>query len=422
MSTPAPVIVLVRAVTSTTVALGLATGTGPLLGPLAAEFAVGRGTVSTMFSATLFFVLGTGLIAGPAAARHGTRAPALLGAVLVPGGLVVAAVAGSFGPAAVGFALGVGGGAGCLFVPMLAAVGTAFERHRSAALVLATAGGGLGTVLAPPLVHALLAAHGLRATLLLLAAASAGLLLACAAGAGRRPGRAGTGPDGPGPVAVLQEPDFRLLCAASVGVCAAMFVPFVHLAADAAARGPGAAAGAALVAVVGAASVAGRLAAIPVVVRVGAWPVQRAAAAALTAALVLWLPAGGVIQLGVFAVVFGLAHGAFVGLSAAVAAERHGTVGLTARIAALHAAAAVGGLVGPSTAGWAVDLLGRPLAAPAVAVVFGVAGCAALAGVGRQRIPATVPEGTGHIAAPRRRRGTAMSCSSVRPGPARSRR
>ena len=381
MSWPAPVTVLVRTVTATTVALGLATGTGPLVDPFAAEFGVGRGSVASMFSATLFLLLGTGLAAGPVAARHGTRRPALLGAVLVPAGLVVAGVAGSFGPAAVGFALGVGGGAGCLFVPMLAAVGDAFDRHRSVALVLATAGGGLGTVVAPPVVLALLAAHGVRGTLLLLAAGSAGLLLACAAGTSRR--GAGTGTDGPGPAAVLGDAEFRLLCAGSVGVCAAMFVPFVHLAADAAARGPGAAAGAVLVAVVGTASVVGRLAALPVVARLGAWPVQRAAAVVLTGALLLWLPAGdGVLRWGVFAVVFGLAHGAFVGLSAAVAAERYGTVGLASRIAVLHAAAAVGGLVGPGAAGWAADLLDAPGAAPAVAVALGAAGCAALSAVG----------------------------------------
>ena len=384
MTTRAPVAVLVRAITATTVALGLATGTGPLADPFAAEFGVGRGAVSSMFSATLFLLLGAGLVSGPVAARHGTRGPALLGAVLVPGGLVVAAVAGSFGPAAVGVAVGVGGGAGCLFVPVLAAVGTAFHRRRSVALVLATAGAGLGTVVAPPVVLALLTAHGLRATLLLLAAGSAVVLLVCAATAGAR-GEGAPDTSGPGPVAVLRDPGFRLLCAGSVGVCAAMFVPFVHLAADAAARGPGAATGAVLVAVVGTASVVGRLAAIPVVARVGAWPVQRVAAVVLTAALLLWLPSGGgVLRLGAFAVVFGLAHGAWVGLSAAVAAERHGPVGLASRIAVLHAAAAIGGLVGPGAAGWAAELLGAPVAAPAVAVVLGAAGCAALLALGRQ--------------------------------------
>jgi MFS transporter, OFA family, oxalate/formate antiporter len=366
------------------VGLGLATGTGPLLDPFATAFGTGRGAVSSMFSATLFLLLGTGLVAGPAAARYGTRAPALVGSVLVPGGLVAAAVADAFGPAAVAFAVGVGGGAGCLFVPLLAAVGTAFHRRRSVALVLATAGGGLGTVIAPTVLLALLPVHGLRTTLLLLAAGSAAVLLACAATAGDR-GTADVGERGPGPIAVLRDPGFRLLSVGSVGICAAMFVPFVHLAADTAARGPGAATGALLVAVVGGASVVGRVAAIPLVARVGAWPVQRVAALVLTAALLLWLPSGGgVLRLGVFAVVFGLAHGAWVGLSAAVAAERHGTVGLASRLAVLHAAAAVGGLVGPGAAGWAADLLGTPAAAPAVAVVLGAAGCAALLALGRQ--------------------------------------
>lgn len=400
MRTDAPVVVLVRAVVATTVALGLATGTGPLVAPVAEAFGVGRAPVASMLSATLFTMLGTGLVSGPLAARLGPRRPALVGAVLVPAGLVAPAVAPGLGlpfaAAAAGFALGVGGGAGALFVPLLAAVGAAFDRHRPVALVLATAGGGLGTVVVPPLLPPLLADRGLVGTLLVLAAASGTVLLACALTAGGVSTGSGlAGPAGPGPVGVLRDPGFRLLVMASIGVTAAMFVPFVHLAPDAAARGLGPATGAALVAVVGGSSVAGRLAAVPAVARWGAWRVQRAAAVALTTALLLWPVADGDASgLVAFAVVFGTAHGAYVGLSAAVAAELYGPVGLGSRLAALHAAAAVGGLVGPGAAGWAAELTGAVVAVPAVAVVTGAAGCAALLSL-RRRYPADLVEAAG---------------------------
>ncbi|WP_165825644.1 MFS transporter [Actinomycetospora cinnamomea] len=371
---------------ATTVALGLATGAGPLADPLAAAHGVGRGSTASMFSATLFVMLATGLLAGPLAGRWGTRRLALAGAALLPAGLVALALTEPFALAGAAFALGVGGGAGCLFVPMLAEVGATFGRHRSVALVLATAGGGLGTVVAPPVVLALLDGVGLRGTLLLLAAGSAAVLVGCALTAG--PGRApadGPGAAEPGPLTVLRDPEVRRLCLAAVGVTAAMFVPFVHLAPDTVARGLGPAFGAALVAVVGAASVVGRLAVVPAVARWGAWPLYRAAAVTLTAVLGVWLVAGNrTVLLLVFALVFGPAHGAYVGLGTAVAAERFGTTGLAARLGVMHASAAIGGLLGPATAGWAVQLLARPGAAPVVAAVFGAAGCVLLLGRWRE--------------------------------------
>ncbi|MBP2368458.1 MFS transporter [Pseudonocardia parietis] len=386
-----PALLLVVTVTATTVALGLATGTGTLLGPLAGEFAVSTGVVSLMFSATLCVMLATGVLTGPLAERHGPRRLALLGAVLVPAGLLVTASADSFAAAGAGFALGVGGGAGCLFVPLLTAVGTAFGRHRGPALVLATAGGGAGVVLAPPASVALVATFGLRPALLALAAGAALVLLVCAAltppGRGVPPVRTGppvgTGgaPDERRPAArhLLRERGFRRLYIGSVGLTAAMFVPFVHLPAFAAAYGLGPATGAGLVALSGLTSLAGRLAAAPAVARYGAWVVYRSAAALLAAALGLWLLGGDdQMLLAVFAVVFGIAHGAYVGLSPAVAVQLYGADGLGLRLGVLHTAAAAGGLLGPAAAGLAVDVAGTPTAGVWVAIGLGLTGCAVL--------------------------------------------
>ena len=66
-----------------------------------------------MFAATLATMLALGAVTGPLAERHGVRPLVALAAVLVPGGLLVLAAAPGFPVAAAGFALGVGGGAGC---------------------------------------------------------------------------------------------------------------------------------------------------------------------------------------------------------------------------------------------------------------------------------------------------------------------
>lgn len=370
---------LVATVAATTVALGLATGTGPLLGPVAATFGVGPGTVSVMFAAALATMLALGVVTGPLTARHGARPLVALAAVLVPGGLLVLAVSPGFPVAAAGFALGVGGGAGCLFVPLQTAVGAVCERRRGPALVVATAGAGLATVIAPPATVALVAPLGLRSAAVVLAALAAVVLGACipAVPAGRPRGGAPAAPE-PGLRAVLADRGFRRLALGAVGLSAAMFVPFVHLAPFATLRGLDLATGAALVAVAGAASLVARLGAVPAVARWGAFAVFRTGAVVMTLSLGLWAAAHDGAALAGFALVFGGAHGTFVGLTGATAAELFGVVGLGRRLGVLHLAAAVGGLVGPGTAGFVTEVAASPVAGVAVAAAFGAGGCAAL--------------------------------------------
>ncbi|MDF2975833.1 MAG: Major facilitator superfamily 1 [Actinomycetospora sp.] len=397
---------LAATVAATAVALGLATGTGPLLGPVATTFGVGPGTASVMFAATLATMLALGVVTGPLAERHGARPLVALAAVLVPGGLLVLAAAPGFPVAAAGFTLGVGGGAGCLFVPLQAAVGAAFHRGRGPALVVATAGAGLATVIAPPATVALVAPLGLRGAAVVLAAVAAVVLGACvpAAPAGGS-SRSGTpaAPE-PGLRAVLADRGFRRLGLGAVGLSAAMFVPFVHLAPFAALRGLDLATGAALVAAAGAASLAARLAVVPAVARWGAFAVYRAGAVAMTLSLGLWAPAHGVVALAGFALVFGGAHGTFVGLTGATAAELFGVVGFGRRLGVLHLAAAAGGLVGPGTAGFVAEASASPAAGAAVAAAFGVGGCVALwrCGTGQRRSVPTTCSSTGRKTEPAR--------------------
>lgn len=390
---------LMATVAATTVALGLATGTGPLVGPVAATFGVGAGTASLVFAATLATMLALGAVTGPLAERHGARPLVALATVLVPGGLLVLAAAPGFPVAAAGFALGVGGGAGCLFVPLQAAVGAAVERRRGPALVVATAGAGLATVIAPPATVALVAPLGLRSAAVVLAVVAAVVLGACVAAAPAG-GRGGGAPAGPGLRAVLADRGFRRLGLGAVGLSAAMFVPFVHLAPFATLRGVDLATGAALVAVAGAASLVARLAAVPAVARWGASAVFRTGAVVMTLSLGLWASAHGGPALAGFALVFGAAHGTFVGLTGATAAELFGVVGFGRRLGVLHLAAAVGGLVGPGTAGFVAEAAASPVAGVAVAAVFGVGGCAALWGCGRRPAAVVTPSGASATTAP----------------------
>ena len=207
-----------------------------------------------MFAATLATMLALGVVTWPLTARLGARPLVALAAVLVPGGLLVLAAAPGFPVAAAGFALGVGGGAGCLFVPLQAAVGAAFERRRGPALVVATAGAGLATVIAPPATVALVAPLGLRGAAVVLAVVAVVVLGACVPASARRRIEEQGARAKPGLRAVLADRGFRRLGLGAVGLSAAMFVPFVHLAPFAALRGIDLATGAARVAAAGAAA------------------------------------------------------------------------------------------------------------------------------------------------------------------------
>ncbi|MDQ4117173.1 MAG: MFS transporter, partial [Actinomycetota bacterium] len=194
---------------------------------------------------------------------------------------------------------------------------------------------------------------------------------------------------------LFRDPTFRMHYLGSVGLTAAMFVPFVHLPGYATSYGHGPASGACLVALSGVVSLVTRPAVAPVVARRGSWRISLSAAALLAASVAL-LPLGGGdrVLLTAFAVIFGAAHGAYVGLSPAVAAELYGVDGLGLRLGLLHTAAAVGGLAGPSAAGLAVDMTGAPGAGMAVAAALGLLGCSALAILHRRRLPPGRPAGS----------------------------
>ena len=109
---------------------------------------------------------------------------------------------------------------------------------------------------------------------------------------------------------------------------------------------------AALVGIIGASSVVGRLGLGGLGARLGATRLTQISFVVLTASFLLWLAAGdSYAMLVAFAIVMGVAYGGFIALTPAVAAGLFGTVGLGAVLGALYTAAGVGGLVGPPLIG-----------------------------------------------------------------------
>jgi predicted MFS family arabinose efflux permease len=252
------------------------------------------------------------------------------------------------------YGVGVGIAVACAYVPMVATVGAWFLRRRTAALGVAVAGIGVGTLVVAPLSNRLIDAYGWRTAYVVLGIGGAALLLVASLGASRPPVTVAQVPVQLG--RVIRDRGFVILYVSTALVSASLFVPFVFIKDYAGERGIDSGPATALVSVIGASSVIGRLGLGGLGTRLGATRLMQLSFAVMTASFLIWLTAGGSYgRLVVFAIVMGVAYGGFIALAPAVAAGLFGTVGLGAILGALYTAAAIGGLVGPPVVGAVID-------------------------------------------------------------------
>lgn len=384
---------------ATASALGTVTALGALVGGITAGFGSTAGTGHAVFALAVSTSLLAGAVTGPLAQRRGARPLLAAGAVLLPAGLLAVAAAPTLPVAVVAAVLGVGGGAGCVLVPMLTVVGIGPAPGRASAIALVSAGGAAGSAVLVPAATWVAAGYGPTAGLLALGGVTAAVL---GAGAAVVPATGSTRAARPAVVTALVaavEPAAAPAGAirwylSSAAVSAAVFVPFAHLPAYASAHGSGLSSAAAMVSVMSVASLAGRLFFAAVALRVGTSAALRASALGLGAALAWWLVAGPrPLAVLVFAAAFGTCHGGYVASLPAALAERYGPAGLGGRFGALYTATAVGALLGPGLAGAVTVWTGHP--APAIAVAAGAAlgGCALLPGTHQPTRQATSSSG-----------------------------
>ena len=355
---------------------GVAYSFGAFFAPMAAEFGTGSGATSLVFSITAccWFLLGS--VSGRAVDRVGPRPVLLIGAVALAGGLLATSAAQQLWVGYLGYGLGVGVAVACGYVPMVAVVSGWFERRRALAVGVAVAGIGVGTLAGAPLAATLIAEYGWRRAHLLLALGGS-VLLVVAAVAARRPPR----PVGEEPWAlrdVVRTREFRAMYVATLLASIALFVPFVYLPTAAVANGVSSVAAAALIGVIGVASVVGRLAIGALADRVGRVRTFQASFAVLAASFLIWLVGGSWPWLSAFAVVLGTGYGGWIALQPTVLAQLFGTRGLGGLVGLVYTAAGVGALIGPPLAGVLVDVTGGYRWATAAAGVAGLGAFVAL--------------------------------------------
>ena len=371
-------IIVASAFFASSVVFGVIYSFGVFLQPMAADFRVDVAAVSGFFSITSIVYYLLGAPAGRLADRCGPRPVVAAGAVILGAGLCLTAAVGNIWVAYLSYAIGVGVGGACCYVPTLAIVGGWFERRRNAALGIAAAGTGSGTLAFPPIAAALTQGYGWRATFVVFGIAGAVILLACAAVVRPPPASSAPRPIGPTPRDLLRSREFVMLYASWVLATTALFVPFVFLPAFARDHGASEVAAAALISVIGGASIVGRLILGPIGDRIGVMPLFKLTVLTMGASYAIWL-LSTYAWLVVFAAVLGTSYGSRIAAVPSVLIELFGMENLATTLGIFFTATGIAALLGPMLAGLAVELTGGYGGGIVFALTAGLLGFAVIA-------------------------------------------
>jgi len=344
------------------VAIGAMFSLAVFLAPMSDETGWSRTGISTAMTID-FLVMGVAAFGwGALTDRFGPRIVVLSGAILLGLGLALASRAGSLLEFQIAYGAIVGVAAGAVFAPMIATVTGWFEKRRSLAVSLVSAGMGMGPMTISPLARELLSTYDWRTAQLTIAILAWALLVPAALlvraappSAADAAGAAGAANPGMTAGQALRSPQFIVLALTFFCCCATHSGPIFHTVSYAIACGLPAMAAVSIYSVEGFGGLIGRLLFGFAGDRFGA---KRTVVVGL---LIQAIGAGTyffVRDLGEFyavAIVFGMAYGGVMPLYAVIAREYFpmrimGTVfGAAAMISSLGMA------LGPVVGGWIYD-------------------------------------------------------------------
>lgn len=344
---------------------GIASGTGfgtaytfgPFSEAMAEDFGSGRGPTALVFGITLLLFFGLGIVSGPLADHVGARRLVVGGGALIAGGIALTSQVGSVYAGYLTIGVGVGVGGGMIASPMYSTAGGWFDRRRALAMGLVASGNGLGTLLLVPFAESLIDEHGWRSAYLRFAVVDVVLFAVAALLIARPPGL-----DAPPPAvahmrSIMRIDAFRIMFGTGLLFSISLFVAFAFVVDFATDEGIASDRAALLIGIIGATSIIGRLGITALSGHLPAVRLLQGCLAAQPAAFVLWLVSDGSYPvLVLFAVTLGIAYGGFVALGPEVAAVLFGTVGLGGTIGLTFLGAGIGGLLGPTSAGFLADV------------------------------------------------------------------
>ncbi|CAB1057259.1 hypothetical protein D1BOALGB6SA_1998 [Olavius sp. associated proteobacterium Delta 1] len=365
------------------ICFGVVYSFGAFFDPMSLEFDTSSSATSAIFSITAFIFFTGGIFSGMAADRFGPKPVLVFGGLTMGCGLYLTSLVNCLWVGYITYGLGVGVGVACGYVPMLAVVGAWFEKRRAAALGVAVTGVGLGTLVVAPLAAALITHFGWRQTYVIFGVCSVVGLILCGYLTPRSPVPAGQ-KSGMHLRELVKLPVFGYMYFAGFFITLALFVPFVFLVSYARAQGVDEVAAASLIGIIGGTSIGGRLGFGALGDKISRMRLYQSTFLIVAASFLIWLfSSHSFTQMIVYAVLLGGGYGGFIVLSPAVTAEIFGLNGLGTILGATYTAAGIGGLLGPTLAGYLIDKTGNYNTAIIAAMIFAFIGFLLLIPVGR---------------------------------------
>lgn len=341
------------------VAIGAMFSLAVFLEPMARETGWSRAGISTAMSIDFLIMGVAGFLWGAASDRFGPRPVALIGAVLLGAGLLIASQATHPLSFQLGFGLLVGLSAGAFFAPMIAAVTGWFETGRGLAVSLVSVGMGMAPLTFSPLAGWLVSAYDWRTAMAVMGLTAWALLLPAAFFVRRPPAPQDAQADVPANAGrAFRTPQFWVLGGTFFLCCAAHAGPIFHMLSYASLCGLSTMAAVSVYSVEGLAGLAGRL-----VFGIGAdrFGVKRVLVAGLAVQAVAIPSYLLVRELGEFyllAAVFGMAYGGVMPLYAVLAREYFGQAIMGTVLGAATLLSSLGMALGPVGGGWLFDQFG----------------------------------------------------------------
>lgn len=348
----------------TCVAIGVLFSLAVFLDPMGADTGWSRAGISGAMTLAFLSMGLAGFGWGALSDRIGPRRVVLCGVLLLGLSTVLASRAGSLLGFQLWFGVLTGVAAGAFFAPVLAATAASFERHRSLALSLVSAGMGVAPMTIAPLAGWLVTQYGWRTTQLMIGIAVWVLLLPAVgfirSSALQPSGGAGAAAAEPALSAgqALRSPAFLVLAAAFFACCAAHSGPIFHTVSYAIGCGLPMVSAVTIYSMEGAAGLGGRLLFGVLADRLGAKRVLVAGLLIQAFAAASYLLVKQLDGFYLVAAVFGLAYGGVMPLYATLAREAFGARILGTVLGAASLVSSLGMALGPLLGGWLYDRYG----------------------------------------------------------------
>jgi MFS family permease len=348
----------------TCVALGAMFSLAIFLEPMAMTTHWSRAGISSAMTLN-FLVMGVGGFAWGAATDHfGPRIVVLTGAGLLGLALVLASRAESLLVFQLTYGVLVGLAASAFFAPMIAITTAWFEKNRSLAVSLVSAGMGVAPMTISPFARWLISAYDWRTAMLTIGIVAWTLLVPAALLVRRPPAAADSGDIDPDLLAqsngtslkqAFRSPQFLVLGLTFFACCAAHSGPIFHMVSYAMVCGVAPMAAVSIYSVEGLAGLGGRLVFGLLADRLGVKPVLVAGLMVQALAIAAYLVVSRLSEFYTLAVVFGGAYGGVMPLYAVLAREYFGPRIIGTVFGAVTMLSSIGMAFGPLAGGWVFD-------------------------------------------------------------------